>query len=57
MWSQAPEKIERFSRNGEGTGLKINIRKTKVLRLNTERQGLLWTDCTEIEDVISFVYL
>ena len=41
-WVQAQQKIERLSRNGEGTGLKINISVTKVInRLNTERQDPL----------------
>lgn len=32
-WVEVQDKIDRLSRNGEGTGMKINISKTKVLRL------------------------
>ena len=37
-WTQTQTKLERLGSNSEGTGLKINIDKTKMLRLNARRQ-------------------
>ena len=51
------EKIERLSRNDEGISLKINISKTKVLRLNADSQDPQKEDDTVIESVKSFVCL
>ena len=56
-WTQTQTKVERLGRNGVGTGLKINIGKTKVLRLNAERQYPMEINGIDVEDTDSFVYL
>ncbi|KAL9960526.1 hypothetical protein ACROYT_G033998 [Oculina patagonica] len=56
-WAQAQTKLERLGSNSEGTGLKINIDKTKVLRLNARRQDPMKINGTDVEDTDSFVYL
>ena len=57
-WTQIMQiKLERLGRNSEGTGLKINIDKTKVLRLNARRQDPIKINGTDVEDTDSFVYL
>ena len=56
-WTQAQTKLERLGRNSEGTGLKININKTKMLRLNARRQDPIKINGTDVEDTDSFVYL
>ena len=56
-WAQAQMKLERLGKNSEGTGLKINIDKTKVLRLNARRQDPIKINGTDVEDTYSFVYL
>ena len=56
-WTQAQTKLERLGRKSEGTGLKININKTKMLRLNARRQDLIKINGTDVEDTDSFVYL
>ena len=43
--------------NSEGTGLKINVDKTKVLRLSARRQDPIKINGTDVEDTDSFVYL
>jgi len=48
-------KLERLGRNSEGTGLKINIDKTKLLRLIAKRQDPI--NGTDVEDTDSFVHL
>ena len=47
-WMQAQTKLERLGRNSEGTGLKININKTKVLRLNARRQDPIKINGTDV---------
>ena len=37
-WTQMQMKLERLGRNSAGTGLKIKVDKTEVLRLNAMRQ-------------------
>ena len=56
-WAQVQMKLERLGKNSEGTGLKINIDKTKVLRLNARRQDPIKINGTDVEDTDSFVYL
>ncbi|KAL9976346.1 hypothetical protein ACROYT_G013638 [Oculina patagonica] len=56
-WTQAQTNLERLRSNSEGTGLKINIDKTKVLRLNARRQDPIKPNGTDVEDTDSFVYL
>ena len=45
--------------DSEGTGLKINIDKTKVLRLSVRRhlEDRIKLNSTDVEDTDSFVYL
>ena len=48
--------MERRGRNSAGTGLKINIDKMKVFRLNARRQDPLKINGADVEDTESFVY-
>ena len=50
-------KNERLSNARKGTGLKINITKTKVMRFNTASEEKVIVNGEELEDVDSFVYL
>ena len=56
-WTQAQTKLEKLGSNSECTGLKINIAKTKILRLNARRQDPIKISGTEAEDTDSFVCL
>ena len=58
-WAQAQTKVERLGRNSEGTCLKINIYKTKVLRLSAKRQGPVKINGIDGEDMYTdcFVHL
>ena len=56
-WKQAQTKLDRLGSNSEGTALKINIDKTKVLRLNARRLDRTMINGTDVEDTDSFVYL
>ena len=49
-WTQAQTKLERLGSNSEGTGLKINIDKTKMLRLNARRQDPIKINGINVED-------
>ena len=55
-WTQVQMKLERMGRNREGTGLKINIEKTKELGLNARRQDPIKINGTDVEDTDGFVY-
>ena len=50
-------KNERLSNASHGTGLKINITKTKVMRFNAASEEKVIVNGEELEDVDSFVYL
>ena len=50
-------KKERLSNASKGTGLKININKTKVMRFNAASEEKVIVNGEELEDVDSFVYL
>ena len=50
-------KNERLSNASKGTGLKININKTKVMRFNAASEEKVIVNGEELEDVDSFVYL
>ena len=50
-------KNERLSNARKGTGLKINITKTKVMRFNAASEEGVIVNGEELEDVDSFVYL
>jgi len=56
-WTQAQTKLERLGNNSKGTGLKININKMKVFRLNSRRQDPIKINGTNVEGTDSFVYL
>ena len=55
--TQAQTKVKGLGRNSEGTCLKINIDKTKVLRLNAKRQDPIKINGIHGEDKDSFVHL
>ena len=50
-------KNEFLSNASEGTSLKINITKTKVMRFNAASEEKMIVNGEELEDVDSFVYL
>ena len=50
-------KNKRLSNARKGTGLKINITKTKVMRFNAASEEKIIVNGEELEDVNSFVYL
>ena len=50
-------KNERLSNASKGTGLNININKTKVMRFNAASEEKVIVNGEELEDVDSFVYL
>ena len=50
-------KLERLGSNSEGTGLRINNDKTKMLRFNARKQDPIKIISTEVKDTDSFVYL
>ncbi|XP_045171092.2 uncharacterized protein LOC123533508 [Mercenaria mercenaria] len=51
------QKTEKLKENASSIGLKINSRKTKVMRLNARIQTPVKIDQTNIEDVETFTYL
>ena len=51
------EKLKRLKEEAELVGLHINIKKTKVMRVNTFNMQKFRLEETEIEEVGSFVYL
>lgn len=51
------EKIKRLKEEAEGAGLKININKTKEMRINSKTDDKLSIDDEEIEQVDTFIYL
>ena len=50
-------KSRKTGRNSESRGLKIDIFKTKVLRLNAKRQDPIKINGIDVEDTYCFVYL
>lgn len=51
------EKINRLNYNSEKVGLKINLRKTKIMRVATTNISPISIDGNAIEDVTQFIYL
>ena len=51
------EKTTRLESNASRVGLKINIKKSKCMKVNSNRVGALKGEQGEIEDVESFTYL
>ena len=56
-FTQIQMKIDCLNRNGKGTGLKISIKKTKVMRINVKDNNAVVIDGQEVEEVNSFYYL
>ena len=54
---QMQDKTDLLATNASKTGLRINIKKTKVLRANTKHHETLKLQGNEIEDVEEFTYL
>ena len=50
-------KIDPLNRNGKGIGLKISTKKTKVMRINVNKNNAVVIDGQEVEDIDSFDYL
>jgi len=51
------EKSDRLAATADIVGLKINLRKTKTLRMNHRCTDYIRIEGEEVEDVESFVYL
>jgi len=51
------EELKRLKKEEELVGLRININKTKGMRVNVPNMQKLRLEETEIEEVGSFVYL
>ena len=51
------EKTTRLSRKAKGVGLKVNARKTEVMRVCTEEDRKVKLEGTELKDVEEFTYL
>ncbi len=54
---QMQEKLNHLNVHAKSTGLKINISKTKVMRLNVKSREQINIEQKEIEDVEKFTYL
>ena len=50
-------KTTKLVEESERLGLKVNVGKTKVLRINARNEGKIYIKGEEIEDVTSFIYL
>ena len=53
----AQEKLGRVTAEAEKTGLRINTRKTEILRINNKRQGPVRLQQEQIKEVKKFTYL
>ena len=56
-WSQMQRKTSRLERNAVYVGLKMSVKKTKVMRINARRQESIKISGSEIEDTDEFTYL
>ena len=56
-WSHMQRKTSRLERNAVYVGLKMSVKKTKVMRINARRQDSIKISGTEIEDTDEFTYL
>ena len=56
-FSDMKEKMQKIGERAETTGLKINVNKTKTLRINTKVKDLPKTKNEKIEDLDKFTYL
>ena len=54
-WKRAQTQLGRLGSNNEGTGLKKNIDKMKLLTLNARRQDHIKVIGTDVEDTDSFI--
>jgi len=50
------EKTTRQGRNAERIGLKVNKKKTKVMRINTRNTNPIQLDGENLEDIETFTY-
>ena len=57
IFMQIQMKIDRLNRNRKGAGLKISIKKTKVMRINVNNNNVAVINGQEVEDVDNFHYL
>ena len=56
-WSHMQRKTSRLERNAVYIGLKMSVKKTKVMRINARRQDSIKISGSEIEDTDEFTYL
>ena len=56
-WSHMQRKTSRLERNAVYVGLKMSVKKTKVMRINARRQDSIKISGSEIEDTDEFTYL
>ena len=56
-WQQMQRKIRKLKEFGEQTGLRINIQKTKSLRINARNDSAFVAGSDEIEEIDNFIYL
>ena len=50
-------KTDRLVENAERTGLRVNVRKCKVMRVNARNNEAITANDLELEDVEKFIYL
>jgi len=50
-------KTNRLVENAERTGLRVNVRKCKVMRVNARNNEAITVKCLALEDVEKFIYL
>ena len=56
-WLHTPRKTFRLEKNAACVGHKMSTKKTKVMRINAQRQDSIKITGSEIEDTEEFVYL
>ena len=56
-FTQIQLKIDHLNSIGKGTGLKINTKKTKLMRINANNKNAVVIDGQEVDDVDCFDYL
>ena len=56
-WSHMQRKTSRLERNAVYVGLKMSVKKTKVMKINAKRQDSTKISGAEIEDTDEFTYL
>ena len=56
-YEDAQEKMTRLARRARGVGLKVNAKKTEILRLNCWDQSPITLEGQVLRDVDNFIYL